>query len=150
MKLTSNAAVWMPDNQEANEMMKNRIFKVFVIFWVLLAITIAVSVYAVNGYFDSHTWAVISVGGERNTETADAFEQEREYLKGDSISTGDISLLITDITHDGDVTFSVERGSLYTDEGESVKTDTVSKNDKKSYRTDNGYIQIFVKSSRYE
>ena len=128
-------------------MLRKKILKVFIIFGILLAVTIGISIYAVNGYIDTHTWAVISVMGESHSDTADAFEEEHEYQKGDSISIGSVSLKISDITHSGDVSFTVERGNLYK---KSIQKDTVSKNIKKSYKTDNGYVQVLVKSARYE
>jgi hypothetical protein len=130
--------------------MKKRIIRVFVIFAILLAITAIISVHGVNRYIDTHTWATISISGENHSDTYDAFSEEHEYMKGDHISTGDLSLLITKIRHNGDVTFKVERGSLYDGNGEKIKSDTISKNKKITYRTDNGNIQLNVISVGYE
>lgn len=130
--------------------MKKRIIRVFVIFAILLAITAIISVHGVNRYIDTHTWATISISRENHSDTYDAFSEEHEYMKGDHISTGDLSLLITKIRHNGDVTFKVERGSLYDGNGEKIKSDTISKNKKITYRTDNGNIQLNVISVGYE
>ena len=130
--------------------MKKNILKVFLIFAILLSVTAAICIHEVNRYINTHTWATISLGGTRETDTSDAFYEEHEYMKGDHISTGDISLLITKIRHNGDVTFKVERGSLYDGNGEKIKSDTISKNEKITYRTDNGNIQLNVISVRYE
>ena len=130
--------------------MKKRIIRVFVIFVILLAITVIISIHSINRYIDTHTWATVSVSGESHSDMDDAFFEEHEYLKGERISIADISLLITDIDHSGNVTFKVERGSLSSENGEAVKSDTISRNIKKSYKTDNGYIQLSVTGSRYE
>lgn len=130
--------------------MKKRIIRVFVIFAILLAITAIISVHGINRYIDTHTWATISISGENHSDTYDAFNEEHEYLKGERIQIAKISLLITDIDHNGDVAFKVDRGSLFDDDGKEIKKDTISKNIKKSYKTDNGYIDLLVTGSRYE
>lgn len=126
-----------------------------VIVWIiaaaaLLAALITVAVISIDHYIDTHTWATVYITGEINSDTSDAFAEEHEYLKGDKISFAGITLKITDITHDGTVTFSVERGDLYNDYVEAVDSDIITKDENKHYKIDNGTVYIRVIGNRYQ
>lgn len=101
-------------------------------------------------YHDTHTWATIWISGTVEAETSDAFEQENECLKGDTISAGGVTLYIDRIEHDGTVTFHVKQGEMKDANGELVKKETLTAHDKKRYRLTNGSIQVEVISNRYE
>ena len=55
-------------------------------------------------------------------------------------------LVITDITHDGTVTFSVQQGNLYNEAGEDVNTDIIVKGVKANYKF---YSEILDVVDRY-
>ncbi|MDO5154939.1 MAG: hypothetical protein Q4D51_03145 [Eubacteriales bacterium] len=117
---------------------------VFVLFWIVFVIG------SINRYHDTHTWASIQITGVLETDTSDAFEQSDEYLKGDAITVGDALLRIDDIKHNGTVTFHVERGKLTDENGEEVKTGTITYQKKERYYLEHGTVQLQVISNRYE
>ncbi len=134
--------------------MDNKIKKikkiVLTIVITLAALITVLTVFSVNKYIDTHTWATIDVYGEVHSETDDAFSQRTEYLKGDHISFGNVTLEITDIKTDGEVSFTVIRGNLYDEHRESVINDTLTKNTKSRYLLDNGTVNLMVTDSRYQ
>ena len=77
-------------------------------------------------------------------ETSDAFEEEHEYLQGDRISLGNVTLLITDITHDGDVSYKVEQGRLMDNGGEEITSGILRPDQTAHFRLDNGYVDILI------
>lgn len=126
-----------------------------VIVWIiaaatLLAALITVAVISIDHYIDTHTWATVYITGEINSDTSDAFAEEHEYLKGDKISFAGITLKITDITHDGTVTFSVEQGNLYNKSGEAVNSGVITKNELEHYKIDKGTVYLRVIRNRYQ
>lgn len=116
----------------------------FVIFGIVFIIT------SVNRYCDTHTWATIQITGVLETDTADAFEQDEEHLKGDTISVGDVVLKIDKIKHDGTVNFHVEQGKLTDENGEEVKRGTITYHKKEHYHLENGAVQFQVIGKRYQ
>jgi hypothetical protein len=63
---------------------------------------------------------------------------------------GSVDLKITDITHDGRVTFEVMMGEVKDQSGNIIKKDTLDLHVKKEYKTPEGYMQLEVVSNRYE
>lgn len=105
---------------------------------------------SINKYVDTHTWATIRITGEIKSDTSDSFVYEHEHLKGDTITIGSAILLITDISTDGTVEFSVKQGYLYNEAGKSIYSDTIVKNTKSNYKLNDGYVSLTVISNRYQ
>lgn len=133
-----------------NSKKKKIIITVVIAVLVLVLAAVLLAVIEINKYIDTHTWATVSISGEIHSDTADAFSEQHEYLKGDSISFGNVTLDITDITHDGEVTFSVEQGNLYNNTGEAVTKDTLTKGEMSSYKLDSGTVSLTVTANRYQ
>lgn len=131
----------------------NKHRKTIAVLISLLAFIIALLAFLVNRfnhYFDTHTWATISISGMIEDETSDAFEQSQECLKGDTISVQGTILYIDKIEHDGTVYFHVKQGEMKNENGELVEKDVLTSHDKKRYRVKNGSIHIEVISNRYQ
>lgn len=126
------------------------IFIIIGMILILVSSAIYIVVYEINYYVDTHTWATVSISGELSSDTSDAFSEEHEYLKGDKIVFGNVILYITDITHDGTVTFSVEQGELCNEAGETVKTAQIKKGVTSGYKLKNGAVSLTVSSNRYQ
>ena len=114
---------------------------------LVLALLTTLFIVSINHYFDTHTWATIYISGEINSDT---FAKKHEYLKGDNIEFGNVILVITDITHDGTVTFSVQQGNLFNEAGEVVDTDIIVKDVKANYKLNDGTVYLIVNSNRYQ
>ena len=117
---------------------------------LILSFLTASVIMSINKYTDTHTWATIRITGEINSDTADSFDEEHEYLKGDNITIGNNILVITDISTDGTVKFSVKQGHLYNESGKTVDSDTIIKKTKSNYKLDNGYVSLTVTDNRYQ
>ncbi len=119
---------------------------------VVLIVVFIIGFFAleVKRYIDTHTWATIRVSGEINSDTAGAFTDEQECLKGDTISFGGIILNITDITHDGTVTFEVQQGDLLNADGEFVSEETLVLGNKADFKWNDGHVSLVVSSNRYQ
>ena len=130
---------------------KSKRFKIIIIILaVILTFLIVSAIKSVNKYIDTHTWATISITGTINSDTSGSFNYEHEYLKGDIIKIGNVILNITDISHDGTVSFSVQQGELYNEEGETIDADTIFKDAKSNYKLHNGFLSLNVTSNRYQ
>lgn len=129
---------------------RNKIMIAIIIFVLVFALLTTLFIVSIRHYLATHTWATISVSGEINSDTSDAFIEEHEYLKGDTIAFGNVILVITDITHDGTVAFSVQQGNLYNDAGEIVDADIIEKGVKEYYKLNDGTASIVVTSNRYQ
>lgn len=125
------------------------IIAILVAFFILSALTVF-SIMSINKYIDTHTWATICVKGTIDQDNTDSFNFEREYLKGDAIAFGNVILDITDISHDGTVTFSVRQGDLYNETGKNIDGDTISKDAGSDYLINNGSVSLTVTNNRYE
>ena len=110
---------------------------------------IVFGVWAIQQYMDRNTWATVRVTGTAQSDTADAFESEQECLKGDTLSFAGVILRITDIRHDGTVTFSVEQGKLLNENGAAVTSGKLVLHEKADYKLTNGWVQLTVISNRY-
>ncbi len=133
--------------------MKGKIGKIIKILLVLLIVVAALIAFLygeVLKYTDTHTWATIYMTGTMDSDTADTFSEEHEYLKGEDIVIGTTILRITKITHAGDVTFEVKQGEIKNDSGVIVLVDTISLNESKWYRMSNGNFNLRVTNNRYQ
>lgn len=135
-------------------MKRKKIFKTVIIIIAILFGLIMLGCFlvycSVRKYIDTHSWATITVSGEVNAETSDAFMETREYLQGEIIAFDSVSLEIKDITHDGTVDFIVVHGHIYDESGKEVREDTIYKGEKEYYKINHGTFCISVDSSRYE
>nr|MBQ8252831.1 hypothetical protein [Lachnospiraceae bacterium] len=132
---------------------KSKRLKILLIAIITIAI-IAVLVWLVfivpiSRYFENNTWATIRITGESHTDTDEAFYEDRECLKGDRISMGNISLEITQITHDGEVYFNVVSGTITDDRGNEINQDSLIKGVKKDYTSKDIVFSLEVIGNRY-
>lgn len=125
---------------------------------ILLAVLIPVAVIAIlvgvvysslKQYHDRNTWAVVSVSGSVSGETDDAFEEQKELLKGETLVFENVILEVTNVDHDGTISFIVKQGNLYDESGDSVKKLTLNKGEKVRYRIDGGSVYLEVISNYY-
>ena len=133
--------------------MKIKVKRKYNIFTVAILIAILFTTYVIislKQYHDTHTWAVISVTGEIDSDTAETFSFEQEYQKDDTIKFENVTLKITHVQMDGTVTFSVRQGNLYDESGKNIGTDTISKDTVSNYKLDNGFASLTVTSNRYQ
>lgn len=128
---------------------KKKIIIIISAITLVLAALVVVAVMAVQHYMERNTWATIRAAGTRMGETADAFEGEQECLKGDTMSFAGVTIRITDVKHDGTVTFSVEYGKLFDENGEPVSNGKIVKKSGTNYSLGNGSVTLTVVSHRY-
>ena len=116
---------------------------------IVAALVWLVFVVPIIEYCDNNTWATIRITGESHADTDEAFYEDRECLKGDQISIGNISLEITKITHDGEVYFDVVSGIITDDSGNEIWQDALVKGVKKDYASMDTVFSLEVISNRY-
>ncbi len=124
--------------------------KIIIPILVILAIIIIICVVSVNKYFDTHTWSTVEISGVSDGETEDAYYEQRECLKDDQISVGTLTLVVTNIEHDGTLQFSVKYGELKDDEGNVIKTDELKLMEQKHYKSGNDSFSLRITSHGYE
>lgn len=123
---------------------KRKRFLIIGVATLILAFLAISVVRSINKYIDTHTWATIHVFCKSSSDVTETFDYEHEYLKGDTITLGNVKLDITDITTDGTVTFSVYQGELYDENGEVIDADTIYKDTKSNYKLNNGVVSLTV------
>lgn len=128
---------------------KKKIIIIISAITLVLAALAVVAVMAVQHYMERNTWATIRAADTRMGDTADAFEGEQECLKGDTMSFAGVTIRITDVKHDGTVTFSVEYGKLFDENGEPVSNGKIVKKSGTNYSLGNGSVTLTVVSNRY-
>jgi len=129
---------------------KKKIIIISTIVAVFIIIGLIVfGVWEIQQYMDKNTWATIRVTGAAQSDTADAFEGDQECKKDDTLSFAGVRLRITDIRHDGTVTFSVEQGKLLDENGAAVTSGKLVLHEKADYKLTNGWVQLTVTSNRY-
>ena len=129
---------------------KKKIIIISTIVAVFIIIGLIVfGVWEIQQYMDRNTWATIRVTGAAHSDTADAFEGDQECKKDDTLSFAGVRLRITDIRHDGTVTFSVEQGKLLDENGAAVTSGKLVLHEKADYKLTNGWVQLTVTSNRY-
>lgn len=112
-----------------------------------------VMVFLVNPYFtyiNTHTWATVTTKGELLSDAVGDFELTREYLQGDTITVGEVTVLITDIGSEGTVDLKVQSGNLYDSEGNQVKKFSINPDKQAHFTMDDGTVNFMVISNRYE
>ena len=112
-----------------------------------------VMVFLVNPYFtyiNTHTWATVTIKGELQSDAAGDFELTQEYLQGDTITVGEVTVLITDIGSEGTVDLKVQSGNLYDSEGNQVKKFSINPDKQAHFTMDDGTVNFMVISNRYE
>ena len=123
------------------------------ILTLLIAAAIFITVFLVNPYFkyiNTHTWATVSVRGEWNDATDDGLALTEEYLQGDTITVGDVGVVITDIGSEGTVKIKVQSGNLYDEAGKTVEKFTIDLDRQAHFSTDDGTVTFEVISNRYQ
>ncbi len=116
----------------------------------LIALFVFVIYIPYINYTNTHTWATISVVAEIHSDVDEVLTYTDEYLQDDTIDIANMTLLVKDITIDGEVTFKVQQGNLYDDNGNPITSFIMNVGKKESYKTDNGYVTISVDSNRYQ
>lgn len=106
-------------------------------------------------YCDTHTWATLQVYGTVISETADAMEDSREFLKGDTYHLHNTVVTVEDITHSGNMTITFEPAVIDSDTGESIETMVIGKENVLNFQEvcndgDSATWQFRVISNRYE
>ena len=107
-------------------------------------------------YMDTHTWATIRITGTTViSEISDAIEEDKEFLKYDTYSLHNTTLIIEDITHDGEVTIKFEPEVNNSDTGELIGVAVIDKNDVLNIKEvcsngDSATWQLRVTSNRYQ
>lgn len=120
---------------------------------LLISFALLIKIFLLNPYFkyiDTHTWATVMVSGELQSDADGEFELTQEYLKGDTITVGDVTLIITYIGTGGTVDIKVQNGNLYDKEGNTVKKFTITPNTQAHFVMDDGTINFRVVSNRYQ
>ena len=132
------------EEKEKSKRLKNLLIAI-----IAIAIIVVLVIVPISRYFENNTWATIRITGESHTDTDEAFYEDRECLKGDRISMGNISLEITQITHDGDVYFDVVRGTITDNRGNEINQDSLTKGVKKDYKSKDIVFSLEVIGNRY-
>ena len=119
------------------------------VIWVLAFFVILL----VNPYFkyiNTHTWATVSAKVELSADADGGVELIEEYLQGDMITAGDVSVVITDIGSEGTVKLKVQSGNLYDEAGNAVEKFKIGLDKPKTLSMDGGTVTFEVTSNRYE
>lgn len=117
---------------------------------LLIAGAIFIAIFLVNPYFtyiNTHTWATVTASGEI---ASDEFKLTEEYLQGDTITVGDVSVVITDIGSEGTVKIKVQSGNLYDEAGNTVRKFTIDLDRQAHFSMDGGTVTFEVISNRYQ
>ena len=132
---------------------KKRIIIISIFAMLFLIFAVLFTVFLVVPYFrfiDNNTWATVTIEGEITPGANGVFELTQEYLKGDAITVGDVTLKITDIGTEGTVRLKVQSGNLYDTNGNAVKKFKIDLNNGAEYIMDNGSVNFTVISNRYQ
>ncbi|MBR6328871.1 MAG: hypothetical protein IKR68_04395 [Lachnospiraceae bacterium] len=130
--------------------MNKKIKWILIVMAVLFAIFCVVAYLGIRDYTDTHTWATVTVSGTDNGETADAYYYQQECLKNDQISIGTLTLVVTDIKHDGTLSFSVKNGELKNYNGETITSDVLQYGVQKNYSHDTHSFSLCITDKRYQ
>ncbi len=101
-------------------------------------------------YIDTHTWATVTARGELQSDAGGEFELTQEYLQGDTITVGEVTILITNIGSEGTVDLKVQSGNLYDSEGNKVKKFSINPDKQAHFTMDDGTVDFMVISNRYQ
>lgn len=110
---------------------KSRKKKILVALGVLLILMIGVlliGIWYAKHYMETNTWATIWITGTVEADVVDAFDESREFLKGDTYRLHSTKITIGDITHDGETELYFEPAVRNADTGEMIKSVVIDKN----------------------
>ncbi len=110
---------------------KSRKKKIFVVLGVLIIIMVAFCIWVwayAKHYMETNTWATIWITGTVEADTTDAFDESREFLKGDTYQLHSTKITIGDITHDGETELYFDPAVRNADTGEMIKSVVIDKN----------------------
>ena len=110
---------------------KSRKKKILVVLGVLLIILVALFIWvwaSLKHYMETNTWATIWITGTVEADTVDAFDESREFLKGDTYRLHSTKITIGDITHDGETKLYFDPSVINADTGEQIKSAIIDKN----------------------
>lgn len=114
------------------EVKKKNLKKIIVVIAIIVLIILAFSFWLYKEaikYCDTHTWATLQVGGTVMSETADAVEDRREVLQGDTYHLHNTKVVIVDITHNGEVTMKFEPAVINSETDEQIETIVIGEKD---------------------
>ena len=129
--------------------MKKKVLKVCIVIFVILAVIGLFCYHGLRQYFDNNTWATVTVNGTSDGETADTYYDDQECLKGDRISISTLTLEVTNVEHDGTLSFTVKSGELKDESGNKIQKDVLEKGVMKSYKSGSDSFTLCVTSNRY-
>ena len=95
-------------------------------------------------YRDLNTWVTVAISGTRMTDIADAYYEQQECRKGDKISIGSLTLLVTHVDKNGTLSFEVKHGELANESEEVIQSDELKYEEKKDYRSGNDRFSLYV------
>ncbi len=134
---------------------KEKLILVIVTVLLLMAVFYFAIYRPVIRYTDTHTWATIQIMGEVVSETSDAFEERREFLKGDTYQLHSTTVTIEDITNDGKIKLKFQPAVKSADTGELIQQTVIGKDEVLNIKEVCGdgasaSWQLRVISSRYQ
>ena len=91
-------------------------------------------------YTQKNNYAKIRVYEEHQSP----YEHENIYYKGDTVKIGNALLSISDITSEGEVTFSTDLGKVCDENGEEISSDTIAEGKEKKYLINDKTYYILV------
>lgn len=114
------------------EVKKKNSKRSIIVMAIIMLIILVLSFFLykqVTKYFDTHTWATLQVGGTVMSETADAVEERREFLQGDTYRLHNTKVVIEDITHNGEVKMKFEPAVINSETDEQIETIVIGEKD---------------------
>ena len=124
--------------------------KCVIVFFFTMCVLGVIAVVLAQQYVDTHVWATVMIAGTRDAETADAYMEERECIKGDQINIGTLTLEVTKVDHKGNLSFKVKNGELKDESGNVIRSDEIGKDVVKSYTSENDHFTLRITSNRHE
>lgn len=91
-------------------------------------------------YTQKNNYAKIRVYEEHQSP----YEHENIYYKGDTVKIGNALLSISDITSEGEVTFSTDLGKVCDENGKEISSDTIAEGKEKKYLINDKTYYILV------
>ena len=89
-----------------------------------------------------HYTVTVWLKGAMDNAASSGFAQTSRCSAGDDISFAEVVLRVTKVSGDGTLKFTVEQGSLYNAEKETVKNGTLSCDVNADYRFDGGSVSL--------
>lgn len=129
---------------------KKKIILISILIPLVLITTLIVVIYVgLNNYHDRNTWAVVSIEEVSSEETTDKIVPSKDLLKGDTVSLDDVTLEVTNVEHDGTISFRVKNGTLSDESGNQINKMNVKKDEKFCVRTERTSYVIYVENNYY-